>query len=80
MEMSSQLHAPAALPPRKEVRYPLDSRLTGSLVVEKIRFLRKITRLDSGCESHTSRYQSLKNARKTYCAFSSVLVMIMFVM
>jgi hypothetical protein len=30
MEMSSQLHAPAALPSEKEPPYPLDTRLGGS--------------------------------------------------
>jgi hypothetical protein len=29
MEMSGQLHAPAALPPEKEPWYPLDRRLGG---------------------------------------------------
>jgi hypothetical protein len=29
MEVSGQLHAPAALPPRKEPGYPLDRRLGG---------------------------------------------------
>ena len=29
MEVSSQLHAPAALPPEKESRYPLDRRACG---------------------------------------------------
>jgi hypothetical protein len=29
MEVSGQLHAPAALPPRKNPRYPLDGRLDG---------------------------------------------------
>jgi hypothetical protein len=29
MEMNGQLHAPAALPPGKEHRYPLDRRLGG---------------------------------------------------
>jgi hypothetical protein len=29
MEMSDQLHAPAALPPGKEPQYPLDRRLGG---------------------------------------------------
>jgi hypothetical protein len=30
MEVSGQLHAPAALPPGKETLYPLDMRLGGS--------------------------------------------------
>jgi hypothetical protein len=29
MEVSGKLHAPAALPPEKESRYPLDRRLGG---------------------------------------------------
>jgi hypothetical protein len=29
MEVSGQLHAPAALPPRKKPRYSLDMRLDG---------------------------------------------------
>jgi hypothetical protein len=29
MEVSGQLHAPAALPPGKDTRYPLDRRLGG---------------------------------------------------
>jgi hypothetical protein len=29
MEVSGQLHTPAALPPRKEPRYPSDTRLGG---------------------------------------------------
>jgi hypothetical protein len=29
MEVSGQLHTPAALPPGKETRYPLDRRLSG---------------------------------------------------
>jgi len=30
MEVSGQLHAPAALPPGKEPQYPLDMRLGGT--------------------------------------------------
>jgi hypothetical protein len=30
MEVSDQLHAPAAFPPRKEPWYPLDRRLGGT--------------------------------------------------
>jgi hypothetical protein len=29
MEVSGQIHAPAALPPGKQLRYPLDRRLGG---------------------------------------------------
>jgi hypothetical protein len=29
MEVSGQLHAPAAFPPGKEIRYPLNRRLGG---------------------------------------------------
>jgi hypothetical protein len=29
MDMSGQLHAPAALPPEKDPRYPLDRRVGG---------------------------------------------------
>jgi hypothetical protein len=37
MEMSGQLHAPAALPPRKELLVPIEEERRKNVVVPKLR-------------------------------------------